>query len=86
MWSKFKYWTKQKKSKTKKKIRWNPSDQEIAEDAYERIVDSVIEESFGNILSTSKNTKNYFDSLDSFTNFDKKLIKYKNNLNIASKS
>ena len=75
-----------KRARLRRRLDGTQTEEEIAEDAHERILDSGIEESFGKILSTSTNTKNYFDSLDAFKNFDKKLLKYKNNLNIASKT
>ena len=77
---------KEKRSRILRLLDGTETEEDIAENARERIVDREVEETFEKILSTSNNTKNYFDSLKEFSDFDKKLTNYKNNLNIAYKS
>ena len=75
-----------KRSRILRLLDGTETEEDIAESARERIVDREVEEIFDRILSTSNNIKNYFDSLKEFSDFDKKLTNYKNNLNIAYKS
>ena len=75
-----------KRARLRRRLNGEQTDEEIAEDSRERIEDGGIEDTFQKILSTSENTRNYFDSLKAFSDFDKKINNYKNNLNIAYKS
>ena len=75
-----------KRNMLRRRLDGTQTEDEIVEESKERIKDRTIEENFKDILDTSKNTKNYFDSLEVFTDFDKKIKKYKNNLNIAYKT
>ena len=75
-----------KRSRLVRRLQGEQTEEEIAEESHERIADGQLEETFNNILNTSKNTRNYFDSLKAFTDFDKKINTYKNNLNLAYKS
>ena len=75
-----------KRERLRRRLDGTQTEEEIAEDSLERIADRGIEETFKKILSVSNSTKNYFDSLKAFDDFDKKMNKYRNNLNLAYKT
>jgi hypothetical protein len=75
-----------KRQRLLRRLQGTETEEEIAQESYDRIADSGIEETFQKILSTSTNIKNYFDSLEAFNDFDKKINKYKNNINIGYKA
>ena len=77
---------KNKRARIRRRLDGTQTEEEMAEESRERIADRGIEETFQKILSTSSNAKKYFDSLKAFSDFEKKLNNYKDNLNIAYKS
>ena len=76
----------QKRQRLLRRLEGSETEEEIAQESYERIADSGIEETFQKIINTSTNIKNYFDSLEAFRDFDKIINKYKNDINNGYKS
>ena len=75
-----------KRQRLLRRLEGTETEEEIAQESYERIADSGIEETFNKIISSSNNIKNDFDSLEAFSDFDKKINKYKNNINSGYKN
>ena len=76
----------QKRQRLLRRLEGTETEEEIAQESYERIADNGIEETFQKIISTSTNVKNYFDSLEAFRDFDKTINKYKNDINNGYKN
>jgi len=73
------------KNRIRRRLDGTETEKDIIENSRDRIADKDVEEAFDRILSTSSNTKKYFDSLKAFNDFDKKMNNYKSNLNMAYK-
>ena len=62
-----------KKNNLRRRLEGSQTEEEMAEESIERILDKGIEENFQNILNSFKNFKINFEALDAFKDFDKKI-------------